>query len=99
MFSLCVNMGALPRPGARDNHIVMLWALVCATAATLAAGTGSPGSARPLRTAKLVCRSRGWYNRKIHELALVDHAGAVRPATGFFAPPVCHRFYRPRKIR
>ena len=34
-----------------------------------------------------------------HGAALVDHAGAVRPATGFFAPPVCHRFYSPRKIR
>ena len=33
-------------------------------------------------------------------LPLVDHAGAGRTATGFFAPPVCHRFCsQPVKVR
>ena len=43
--------------------------------------------------------SRGWYNRSIHKLTLVDHIGVARPAIGFFAPPVCHSFCRPRKVR
>lgn len=36
------------------------------------------------RIARLDCRKRVWYNRSIHELALVDQAGAGRFATGFF---------------
>ena len=49
-------------------------------------GRAARHGATPLRIAGLGCPEGCWYNRSIHELTLVDHAGAVRPATGFFVP-------------
>ena len=55
--------------------------------------------ASPLRAIRLDCQIRVWYNRSVHELALVDRAGAGPPATGLFSPPVCHSCCRPGKLR
>lgn len=50
------------------------------------AGAEQPDTvAPPFRILGLGYPEGCWYNRSIHEFALVDHAGAVRPATGFFA--------------
>ena len=52
----------------------------------------------PLSPARLDCQIRVWYNRSIHELALVDHAGAFCPATFRFLPPCAADFAGREKI-